>query len=183
MKLYFCLVILWIGSSGNLIFGQNRISGTVPWGADTRGVATWDPSDAFTARAQEQLDYRPVRTHIYRFRNNYLIFEDRGCHLWKYDLSFQDPEDLRIAYPENAKNTDLLQDPATGNLFLFYTLSGYDYLAGVDPLTGAIQFSRKLDNFPSVENVQVYNNRIWFTHQNTGGSAMMNLYSTEIRRN
>ncbi|MCX6226400.1 MAG: carboxypeptidase-like regulatory domain-containing protein [Bacteroidia bacterium] len=112
-------------------------------GKKYRDIPQFDPSDAFTARAQEQLDYRPIITRIYRFRNSYLIFEDRGCHLWKYDLSFTDPEHLRIAAPKNAKNTDLLQDPVTGSLYLYYTLNGVGELAGVDPLTGAVLFDDK----------------------------------------
>ncbi|MFH0761959.1 MAG: carboxypeptidase-like regulatory domain-containing protein [Bacteroidota bacterium] len=153
-----------------------------PWGPSDRMGATFDPSDAFTARAKEQTDYRPIKTHIFRYRNNYLIFEDRGCHIWKYDLAFLDPEDLRIPLPVSAKNTDLLQDPVTGKLFLYYRLLNSDYLAGVDPLTGVIQFTRKLENYPSIENVKVYNNRLWFTHQRITGSVMMNLYSTEISK-
>lgn len=134
----------------------------------------------FLNRAQEQIDYRPIITHIYRFRNYYLIFEDRGCHLWKYDVSFADPGHFTIAVPENAKNTDLLQDPVTGSLYAYYTLNGIGSLAGVDPLTGSILFTRKLENFHWIENLKVYNNRIWFTHQTASGTAMMNLYSTEI---
>jgi len=152
-------------------------------GAAYRGVAQFDPSDAFTARAQEQVDYRPLITHIYRFRNNYLIFEDRGCHLWKYDVSFTDPEHFRIDAPKDAKNTDLLQDPVTGSLYLYYTLSGVGELAGVDPLTGAILSTRQLENFAWIENLKVYNDRIWFKHQNVNGTALMNLYSTEIGGN
>jgi hypothetical protein len=134
----------------------------------------------FLNRAQEQVDYRPIITHIYRFRNNYLIFEDRGCHLWKYDLSFADPGLFTIALPNNAKDTDLLQDPVTGSLYAYYSLNGIGHLAGVDPLTGSILFTRKLEDFHWIENLKVYNNRIWFTHQTASGTAMMNLYSTEI---
>jgi hypothetical protein len=152
-------------------------------GKKYRDIAQFDPSDAFTARAQEQVDYRPIITHIFRFRNNYLIFEDRGCHLWKYDVSFTDPEHFILAPPKNAKNTDLLQDPVTGSLYLYYTLDGIGHLAGVDPLTGAILFTRKLENFAWIENLKIYNNRIWFAHQTVSGTAMMNLYSTEIGGN
>ncbi|TSA33290.1 MAG: carboxypeptidase-like regulatory domain-containing protein [Porphyromonadaceae bacterium] len=152
-------------------------------GADLRMEATFDPSDAFTARAQEQVTYRPIITHIYRFRNSFLIFENRGCHLWKYDISFRDPADLKIVEPKNAENTDLLQDPVTGNLYLNYTINSIGYLAGVDPQTGAIQFTRKLENYIRGDNVKVYNNRAWFTHQNVNGSSLMNLYSTEIGGN
>lgn len=134
----------------------------------------------FLNRAQEQIDYRPIITHIYRFRNYFLIFEDRGCHLWKYDLSFTDPGHFTIAVPNNAKDMDLLQDPVTGSLYASYTLDGIGYLAGVDPLTGSILFTRKLENFHWIENLKVYNNRIWFTHQTMSGTAMMNLYSTEL---
>jgi hypothetical protein len=151
--------------------------------SDPRLNLSFDPSDAFTARAQEQVDYRPIITHIFRFRNNYLIFEDRGCHLWKYDVSFTDPEHFTIATPKNAKNADLMQDPVTGSLYLYYTLDGIGHLAGVDPLTGAILFTRKLENFAWIEDLKVYNNRIWFTHQTVSGTAMMNLYSTEIGGN
>lgn len=149
-----------------------------------RAEVSFDPSDAFTAAAQDRFfKYIPVKTHIFRYRNSFLIFEDRGCHLWKYDFTFTDPVDLKISEPKEARNTDLMQDPVTGNLYLYYTLSGYGYLAGVDPLTGAIQFTQKLENYYRVDNVKVYNNRIWFTHQNTNNQALMNLYSTEIRRN
>jgi hypothetical protein len=149
-------------------------------------ISTWgfgfdfDTYTPFLDRAQEQIDYRPIITHIYRFRNYYLIFEDRGCHLWKYDLSFTDPGHFSIAVPENAKNADLLQDPVNGSLYAYYTLDGIGYLAGVDPMTASILFTRKLENFHWIENIKVYNNLIWFTHQTVSGTAMMNLYSTEI---
>jgi hypothetical protein len=165
-------------------FGSFGWSGPQHGGSgDARMNPLWDPSDAFTARAQEQVTYRPIITHIFRFRNNYLIFEDRGCHLWKYDLNFIDPEELRIAEPKDAKNTDMLQDPLTGNLYLTYSINSIGYLAGIDPLTGAIQFTSKLEKFIRGDVVKVYNNRAWFTHQNVNGSALMNLYSTEISGN
>jgi hypothetical protein len=85
-----------------------------------------------------------------------------------------------IAIPKNAKNADLLQDPVTGSLYAYYALDGIGHLAGVDPLTGSILFTRKLENFHWIENLKVYNNRIWFTHQTISGTAMMHLYSTEI---
>ena len=149
-------------------------------------VSAWGTGFDFSAfypfldRAQEQVDYRPIVTHIYRFRNTYLIFEDRGCHLWKYDVSFTDPEHFILDVPKKAKSPDLLQDPVTGSLYLYYTLEGVGHLAGVDPLTGSILFTRKLEDFHWIENLKVYNNRLWFTHQNVSGTALMNLYSTEI---
>jgi hypothetical protein len=146
----------------------------------SRSEASWDPSDAFTARAQEQLDYRPVQARIFRFRNNFLIFEDRGCHLWKYDLSFLNPEDLEISLPDHAKNIDMIQDPVTGSLFLHYIFSGSDYLAYIDPLSGTVEHTHHLDGFHAVENIRVYNNRIWFTHQSMSGNTLMNLYSTGV---
>ncbi|MFO7617329.1 MAG: hypothetical protein R6V75_08750, partial [Bacteroidales bacterium] len=147
----------------------------------SRSEASFDPSDAFTARAQEQLDYRPIQARIFRFRNTYLIFEDRGCHLWKYTLSFLDPEDMEISLPDNAQNVDMMQDPVTGRLFLHYTLSGTDYLAYVDPTSGQVEYTHHLDGFHSVENIRVYNDRIWFTHQSMVGNTLMNLYSTEVK--
>jgi hypothetical protein len=143
---------------------------------------TSDPSDAFTARAQEQVDYRPVVTHIFRYRNNYLIFEDRGGHLWKYDVGFVDPVDLRLTVPENAQNTDMYQDPVTGDLYLYYNSSGSDYLAHINPDNGSTQVIQKLENFSGADNIRIYNDKIWFTHQNRIGSMLMNLYSTAVKR-
>jgi len=152
---------------------------SAPWGSG------YDPdlNSPFLARAQQQIDYRPLITHIFRFRNNYLIFEDRGCQLWKYDITFRDPANLRIALPKNAKNTDLLQDPVTGNLYLNYSINSNGYLAGIDPESGAILFSRKIDKYLPGDAVKVYDDRAWFTHQGNNGSTLMNLYSTEIRGN
>lgn len=152
---------------------------SAPWGGG------YDPNAnvPFINRAFEQIDYRPVITHIYRFRNSFLIFEDRGCHLWKYDISFLDPADLRIAEPKNAMNTDLLQDPVTGNLFLIYMINSNGFIAGIDPVNGTIQYTMKLENFISGDLLKIYNNRAWFTHQNVSGPALMNLFSTEIGGN
>lgn len=86
---------------------------SAPWGTG------YDPNAnaPFIDRAQEQVDYKPIKTHIFRYRNSFLIFEDRGCHLWKYDIAFRDPADLKISVPKDAKDTDMLQDPATGKLY------------------------------------------------------------------
>jgi hypothetical protein len=149
------------------------------WGVEFN----WDDYTPFLNRAQEQLDYRPILTHLYRYRNNFLIFEDRGYNLWKYDLTFMNPEKMMIVVPKNAKNPDLLQDPVTGGLYLYYTLSGYAYLANIDPFTGATQYTRKIENFMWIDHLRVYNNRVWFTNQGVNGSAMMNLYSTELTGN
>jgi hypothetical protein len=147
----------------------------------SRTEPSFDPSDAFTANAQDRFfKYTPVTTHVFRYRNNILIFEDKGCHLWKYDLGFGDSVDMRIIVTDQARNADMLQDPVTGNLYLFYTILGKGYLAGIDPLSGSVQFTRKLENYYRIENLKVFNNRLWFTHQNTNGSALMNLYSTAI---
>lgn len=131
----------------------------------TLNTVAFDPSDGFTAITKDQFfKFTPVKTHIYRYRNNFLIFEDKGCHLWKYDLTFTDPKDLRIAEPKNAMYTDLLQDPVTGNLYLYYSVNINGYLAGVDPQTGAVLFTRKLEHFLKGDQVKVYNNRAWSTH-------------------
>ncbi len=152
---------------------------SAPWGFG------YDPNAnvPFINRAFEQIDYRPIVTHLYRYRNNFLIFEDRGCNLYKYDLTFMNPEKLNIVVPKNSKNPDLLQDPVSGGLYLYYTLSGYAYLASIDPFTGATQYTRKMENFLWIDQLKVYNNRVWFKQQGTSGSAMMNLYSTDLTGN
>lgn len=150
-----------------------------PWGFG------YDPNAnvPFINRAFEQIDYRPIVTHLFRYRNNFLIFEDRGYYLWKYDLTFINPERLKISVPKNSRNPDLLQDPVTGGLYLYYILSGYGYLASIDPFTGATQYTRKVENFLWIDKVKVYNNRLWFTQHGGNSGTMMNLYSTAITGN
>ena len=98
------------GEGSAKTFRHSSIPDIPPQGRD------YDPTlnAPFIARAFEQIDYRPVKTHIFRYRNNFLIFEDRGCHLWKYDIAFRDPADLKISVPKDAQDTDMLQDPVTG---------------------------------------------------------------------
>jgi len=150
-------------------------------GINARITSSFDPTDGFTRHAQDRLlTFTPINSKLFMFKDEFLIFEDKGPFLWKYGLDLQPLEMLALQVPDRSTKIDLLQDPVSLQLFLLFEQKGREFISKVDIKTGALILTMQLDGFTFVDNIRVYGNRVYYLDQSRAGTRTMNLYSMAI---
>lgn len=150
-------------------------------GRNARISASFDPTDGFTAYAQDRLlTYTPINSKLFKLDDHFLIFEDKGPFLWSYNFDLSSNGMVALQLPENSSKIDLLQDPVTKRLIMIYQQKGLQYLSYLDPESGKLLKTMRLDGFTFVENMRIYGNRVYYLDQSRAGARIMNLYSMNI---
>jgi hypothetical protein len=152
-----------------------------PFGPVRRDQANPDPMGAFVNYAQDRLlTFTPVNSRLYRLNDEILIFEDKGPFIWKYNLKLGPLGMVSIKVPDKSYHVDLLQDPVTQFLFVVFDQQGRHYVSQLDPLTGELIKTIRIEGFTFVENLRIYGNRIYYLDQSRTGKQTMNLYSLKL---
>ena len=99
--------------------------------------------------------FTPVNSKLYREKDELLIFEDKGPFVWKYNLILEPLGMVSVKIPDKSYHVDLLQDPVTKLFYVLYTQQGRQYVARLDPGTGELLKTIRIEGYSFIENLRI----------------------------
>ena len=136
---------------------------------------------SYTNYAQDRFfTYKPIMAQIFLLDDSFYIFEDAEQLLWEFDSEYDPTNAWKLLVPPNARNLQVTQDLTDQHIYLSYEIKGLFHVGRIDTNSGTVVGTISLKGFAFVENIQVYNQRVFFTHQSALGIRTMNLYSIAL---
>jgi hypothetical protein len=120
---------------------------------------------------------KPIRASVFYSNNLYYVFEGTNLMLWRLAPDFSISGIFNIDMNENAREVNMIQDPTDQSLYISYQIDGSCFVDKIDPVSGLIASTKKIQGFPFAEKVKVYGGRIYFIYQMVSGQRFTNLFS------
>lgn len=146
----------------------------------------WDPSDAFTRHSENRLlIYTKIYSQIFTYRDTIVIYQEKNPHfsLYSKDLKMLGSYNLSLAEGEllsklnGEKIQGLQKDLGSGKIYLFTSVLDNLYVTHINPINGKRIKTIQENRLRFVNNVKVYNNRLYFLRQVPTGHKTIDLYS------
>jgi hypothetical protein len=124
--------------------------------------------------------HKPVEATLVRRNDRYFVFESTNRLLWSLFPNFSIEKNLFLTLSKDARRLELVQDPVDLNLYLSYQINGSQFVSRLDPETGSILMTKKIEGFPFPEKITVYGGRIYFIYDSPTGQNFTNLFSVSV---